>query len=313
MSVMHDQGDLAPHEARDAVEFVALMRRLKERSGLTYRQLEERAAEHGDVLARSTLADALAGRTPPRKELLAAFVRACGDGDRGEEWLDAWARIVARRGAGAPQPHRRVRVRGRLTARTLAATAAAVALALTGVLAWTSFVEDKPATGQSDRSASASASSGTMAGPPSGWVRIHPVTAPGLCLTDGRVADRRYTPLVAVQRRCDEVAPQGTLLEPLSGDEYRIQWHHPDYGKGCLKAWSEGPANGLLEPMDDCRLGSRFHIEPSGTYGSGRYVLRIAGQGCAGIKGSDTSEGTEAVMGRCVGKGGQVFFIEPAS
>lgn len=43
--------------------------------------------------------------------------------------------------------------------------------------------------------------------------------------------------------------------------------------------------------------------EPSGTYGAGAYVLRLAGQGRAGIRGSGASEGTEAVMGRCVGKG----------
>jgi DNA-binding SARP family transcriptional activator len=153
----------------------------------------------------------------------------------------------------------------------------------------------------------------TWRGLPTGWVRIRPVTAPGLCLADGRVRDHRYTPLVAVQLSCDRIAPLSTLLEPTGGDTYRIQWHHPDYGKGCLKAWTgPGPQSGLLEPMDDCEQGSRFHIEPSGPPGAGTYVLRVDNQGCVGIKDADTAEGTEALMGHCV-EDGQVFAIEPAS
>ncbi|MFE2671379.1 helix-turn-helix domain-containing protein [Streptomyces mirabilis] len=54
------------------------MRRLKERSGLTYRELEVKAARNGDMLARSTLADVLGRTNLPRPDVLAAFVRACG-------------------------------------------------------------------------------------------------------------------------------------------------------------------------------------------------------------------------------------------
>ncbi|MFI9237265.1 peptidoglycan-binding protein [Streptomyces sp. NPDC053079] len=98
---MASQGDMAPHGARDAAEFVALMRQLKERSGLTYRQLEERAAGRGEVLARSTLADALRREALPRSEMLSAFVRACGDDHEVDAWLEARDRIAA---AEAPPP-----------------------------------------------------------------------------------------------------------------------------------------------------------------------------------------------------------------
>ncbi|MFE7571786.1 helix-turn-helix domain-containing protein [Streptomyces sp. NPDC057539] len=336
---MANQGDLPPRGVRDAVEFVGLMRQLKERSGLTYRQLEDRAAEFGEVLARSTLADVLGGKTLPRPELLAAFVRACGDGDRVAVWLQAWCEISGRpeqraqqgplvqpetpstateppRAVPAMEPPRavpRAARTGPFPVRLLAA-ATIVCAALAAATAWALASSGEPPTEETEGARSARpAHSGAWPEPPSGWVRIRPVTAPGLCLTDGRVRDGRYVPLVAVQRPCGEVAPQGTVLEPVGGDKYRIQWHHPDYGKGCLMALSEGPGAGLLEPIDDCRQDSRIRVEPSGAYGAGRYVLRVDGQGCVGIKGSGRDEGTEAVMERCVGKGGQVFFIEPAS
>ncbi|MEU0009088.1 hypothetical protein ABZ079_33740 [Streptomyces sp. NPDC006314] len=103
----------------------------------------------------------------------------------------------------------------------------------------------------------------------------------------------------------------GHAAGTLGAGAFRLQWQHPGYGKGRLKALAEGPGAGLVAPMDDCGDGSRFLLEPSGAYGRGRYVKRMPGQGCVGIRGPDSGAGTEAVMGRCVGKGGQVFRIEP--
>lgn len=130
------------------------------------------------------------------------------------------------------------------------------------------------------------------------------ITQPRLCLTDGRVEDRRYTPLVAVQRPCGSVAPQNTMLEPVGGDMYRIQWHHhhPDYGKRCLKTLTDEPGAGLLEPMDACQDGSRFHIEPSGADGSGRAPRRLTGlrghQGVEYVRGHRGSDGAVRGQGR---------------
>lgn len=84
-----------PQEARSASEFVACMRRLKEQAGLTYRQLEANAERCGDVLARSTVADALRRDSLPRAEVVAAFVRACGRGEDAATWLEARARLAA--------------------------------------------------------------------------------------------------------------------------------------------------------------------------------------------------------------------------
>ncbi|MFD5495424.1 helix-turn-helix domain-containing protein [Streptomyces sp. GDS52] len=87
-------GGLEPGGARTSAEYVGLLRRLKEHSGLTYRQLEEQAAERGDVLARSTLADVLRRDALPRAELVAALVRACGPGEDVAEWLAARERLA---------------------------------------------------------------------------------------------------------------------------------------------------------------------------------------------------------------------------
>ena len=284
---------LMPREARTAGEFVALMRRLKERSGLTYRQMEERAAERGEVLARSTLADVLGGKRLPRPELLAAFVRACGDGDRVEVWLRARASLAERAAVEPPAPTRSALLGWRFLPVWLAASL------VLGAAGWMLFSAYQPGSEQK-----AGTVLGVSSPSPSRQVRIRPAMAPHLCLTDGLVRDGRYPSLVAVQRPCGEVAPQITVLEPVFAGHHQIQWHHPEHGKGCLKALAEGPAAGLLEPWDACDQASYFRIEPAGASG---YVLRVDGQGCVGI--SDTNVGTGAVMGDCLGPG-QVFLID---
>lgn len=340
-----DPIDLCPDQTDTVTEFVGLLGQLRQRSGYTYRELERRAAERGDLLPRSTIADVLRRSALPREDLLGTFVRACGAEDQMDRWLRTRDRLAKASGStpidprdhlSAPElppskdpqsvpPFRRLPmspVRLGLISLGLSLLLIAAGLGLPfGENDWSTWRgQDDSAVGLPPGSAltGTNASTARTGTPPAaatveGWVRIRPVTAPALCLTDGRVLNRRYTPLVAVQRPCDEVAPQNTFLEHIRDDMYRIQWHHPDYGKGCLMILMDGPGAGLLEPWDDCERGSYFHVEPSGPYGDNRYVFRVDGQGCVGIKNSDTSEGVEAVTGRCVGRGGQVFFIEPAS
>ncbi|MEJ8649987.1 helix-turn-helix domain-containing protein [Streptomyces sp. MS1.AVA.3] len=89
-----DDDSLHPADLRSAEEFMAALRALKARSGLTLRQLESRAADRGDVLPRSTVADILRKQTLPRPDLVAALVRACGEQDRLAEWTRAWKRLA---------------------------------------------------------------------------------------------------------------------------------------------------------------------------------------------------------------------------
>ncbi|WP_328491748.1 helix-turn-helix domain-containing protein [Streptomyces sp. NBC_00414] len=80
------------------------MRDLKERSGLTLRELEGRAQERGELLARSTVSDMLRGTRLPGPETLAAYVRACGAAEADvPAWLEARQR--AEEGADGRSPN----------------------------------------------------------------------------------------------------------------------------------------------------------------------------------------------------------------
>ncbi|MFI6234315.1 helix-turn-helix domain-containing protein [Micromonospora sp. NPDC050784] len=166
-------GELRPDDASDPAGFVEMLRQLKDRSGLTYRQLEQRAASAGDVLARSTAADILRRSTLPRPEVVAAFVRACGAEDQVETWLRARHRIAvnayapmspvsdqpADGGAADGSPadaappavvERAAPARARWFARRapLAFLVVGVLLAVVGVVAWVQRPDDTQQTGQ---------------------------------------------------------------------------------------------------------------------------------------------------------------------
>ncbi|SBT55016.1 hypothetical protein [Micromonospora narathiwatensis] len=86
---------MRPPSAGTPAELVTAMRVLKEWTGLTYRQLQRRAANTGAVLPHSTIAAVLSRTTLPREDLLATFVRACGGDDTTVEgWLTARRRIA---------------------------------------------------------------------------------------------------------------------------------------------------------------------------------------------------------------------------
>ncbi|TQM78324.1 NB-ARC domain-containing protein [Saccharothrix saharensis] len=85
-----------PSSARGSTEYLLLLRRRREVAGLSYRQLDRRARQCGEVLPPSTVATMLRRTTLPAVDLLTTFVRACG-GDDAEvaAWLAARARITA--------------------------------------------------------------------------------------------------------------------------------------------------------------------------------------------------------------------------
>ncbi|MEV5982592.1 XRE family transcriptional regulator [Streptomyces sp. NPDC052114] len=307
-------GDEALHEIRDDAGFIRSMRRLKERSGLTYRELEERAARRGDVLARSTLADVLRRTSLPRPDVLATFVRACGDGERVDVWLATRERLAAARAVVVPpvpvppvpappalahdatelQPQTgSAAIALRRRSKGPAVVGAALAVALLTLATWWVLSGD-------------SAEPGEPASPDHGWVTIRPARTPDLCLTDGRDRDRAYDSAVAVQLPCAQAPVPRTYLEPTGEGLYRIQWHHPQMGKGCLTVMGEDQIKGMLEPRRNCAQGTLFRLEPA----AGAFRLRPAtSDGCIGMVDNDTAVGTEAIEERCSGAADQRFVI----
>ncbi|WP_409060898.1 XRE family transcriptional regulator [Streptomyces sp. SYP-A7185] len=296
-SPLHE--DASPHDIRDVAGFIASMRRLKERSGLTYRELEERAALGGDVLARSTLADVLRRTSLPRPEVLAAFVRACGDSERLDAWLAARDRLAAGRGTDEDDTAVSVPVRSRRVTVAVGLGLAALVVPFLGWGAWVLFGGDSAESGASDA-------------PADGWVTIRPARSAELCLTDGRDRAGRYESAVAVQLPCAQAPVPRTYLEQVGAGRYRIQWHHPEMGKGCLAVMGGDQIKGMIEPRQNCAQATVFRVEPDG---EGAFSLRPDGDGgrCIGIVDGLTTAGAEAIEERCADGAADQRFLVRAS
>ncbi|MEB3966867.1 XRE family transcriptional regulator [Streptomyces kunmingensis] len=320
-------------DVQDVSAFVALMRRCKETSGFTYRELELRAAKNGDVLARSTLAGALSREALPKADLLTAFVRACGVSD---EEVAQWLAVREELSAGAPlfdadpdagsgaraesdadgtevgepgtpdqgsadgrttspRPPRSARSRRRAYL-LVAGTVAVVALIVAVAL---------KSGGDGDGSADAV---------PAGEVSVRPLEGPDLCLTDGKDRAGRYDSLIAVFRPCAKATPPVTELRSTGDGRYRVRWYHPEHGPGCLNAREDGAPKGFLEPFDDCAKGSPLRVERV-TDTAATYVLKVSEERCvaAGAKGEVPVVGTEAVVRPCDGSAGQRFVIRSSA
>ncbi|GAB2930961.1 hypothetical protein GCM10027280_18190 [Micromonospora polyrhachis] len=89
---------LDPNTTSSAGQYVALLRQVRDRSGLTFRAIARRAAANGDVLPASTLATMFGRVTLPRRELVVALLRACDiPEDQIARWLTSWHRLAAGR------------------------------------------------------------------------------------------------------------------------------------------------------------------------------------------------------------------------
>ncbi|MCH6158890.1 RICIN domain-containing protein [Streptomyces marispadix] len=324
-----------PEQARNATEFVALLRELKDHCGLSYRQLEERAERRGEVLARSTIADGLRKSALPRADVVAPFVRACGGGDvEVRSWLAVRDRLAAVPEAAEPNgtigpngtagpkgtaeshspgltpthgPTPAIGARRLLGRRPARWWLGAAGFALTlGLAALT------PALWPSDERET-EAGTGPL---PGGWVQIRPVGARDQCLTEGREQSGRYRGPVAVPRPCTHAEPPRTQLRSTdAAGVYYIEWDHPQHGRGCLTLLDSGPAATMLEPWDDCsgaRATQRFRIEsaerPAGAY----RIASTATGGCLAI-GDEPAQGAEAVVGSCSDAEAQLFLITSAN
>ncbi|MFF2014045.1 helix-turn-helix domain-containing protein [Streptomyces sp. NPDC058195] len=312
-----------PQEARSGPEFVALLRTLKDASGLTFRELALRAEAAGDVLPRSTIANMLARASVPREELLAAFVRACGLGpDQIRDWLAVRAELAAhgrRTGPGEPSvggpaatgalfgepptvplpgppaPRRRIRV---LTV----ATAAAVALAA-GVTA----VLLVPGDEDGDRA------NGPVTGPVTGrTVQLRSVDS-GLCFSEKRGTDLGWL----YQVPCGQDTIPAFSLLPLGDDAWRIVTDHPVYDKGCTGVIDQAPDAGAPLQDQECGLRGRaeeFLIQPVGDPVEGYRIRPAHTRLCVGTENGSVRRGARLVQAGCAGQDrGKLFSFDPVA
>jgi hypothetical protein len=107
--------DVDPMEAQTVAELAACLRRLRISAGSpSYRRLEQWGLRHRKRLARSSVSDALAGRRLPPKDLLMAFVQACGINPVADtRWIAAWTMLAYH---GTEQPPGSDAVPGQLAA-----------------------------------------------------------------------------------------------------------------------------------------------------------------------------------------------------
>ncbi|MCS7479414.1 RICIN domain-containing protein [Umezawaea endophytica] len=292
-----------PESARDVAEFSALLRSLKRNSGFTLRQLEERAAEQGSVLPRSTVADMLRRDGLPRSELLAAFVRACGDGQHLAEWSSARERLVLDEvrepPAEDPAPRRRTPV-------VLGAVAVVVVLLVVAVALWprTEPAGDVP----TDRT-----SPEVLFLPSAGsWVRIRAAGAEELCLTEGRDRAGRYQSAVAALRPCAEPGGPRVFMQSAGEDVVTVKWEHPvEHVMGCLTVMTSGPAKDMVEPREDCVEGDGDQVFRVERVADQRYRLRTpSGDRCLGLNGNHVEAGAEALRQPCAVEVDQEFLVD---
>ncbi|MFD7501161.1 RICIN domain-containing protein [Streptomyces sp. NPDC059850] len=297
---MGSQGEWGPRSARNAAEFVALLRELKERSGLTYRQLEERAAERGDVLARSTLADALRTDALPRTETLMAFLRACGEEDRSAEWLEIY-HDIAERSEQPPESRQRVprgKLMGAALTLVLVGAAASLAVAMTAD-------DGEPRT----RGTAAPSAQSAPATPAPGTYRIRSAVS-SLCLAE--VESKSGGSIF--QADCRRSIPVYALEE--SGDAtVRLRSLHPVFGYGCLGV-GQGSTKGGTQMMDDY-CGHRgtaesFRIQRVTKPVSGYRIRPVHTDQCVSVPGGSTRKGDPVLQLPCAADDtGQVFRFDP--
>lgn len=301
-----------PAKTTTPAEFTAALRALRTWSGLTYRQLEGKAATYRDALPASTIATTLGRATLPRERFVDAFTRACGLGeDDVRQWLEARRRIAmadpASPDPALPEPDEDpVQPWWRRLTPLAAAALVGAVLGVAGTLGVGALSRSEeesaapeltmPVTGLEMRTIGS-------------WARIHPAGEPSLCITEGVDRTGRYEWAVAAQMPCSLVQPR-VYLEPVDRNVVQIQWHNPEFGVGCLTVMLEGPGRNLVEPRDHCYVvepTQRFRLERV----RDRFRIRPAtGDGCLGLRVGDTDEGAEVIQEQCDGTEDQEFVIE---
>ncbi|MEO3828543.1 hypothetical protein [Actinomadura sp. B10D3] len=290
-----------PNDVRSAAEFIALMRRLQRWSGLSLQELEARTAQ-APVLIPGGLAGILGGSTLPRREVVSAFVSACGCVPEVQaEWMRAYARVSSpsprpssrapAKPVAAPEPpvppppekrqaeeqpkrhprHRRSPgKRGRSTRRSLSPLVAAPAFITVAVVAIAMVTALGDDSGKDETKESGKPS---LASPPgNGWYSIQSEASVsvGNCLAI--LPDDQFAPTLSLEECDEEDDLQRFWLETHPANTYVVQGHTVDGKLWCLTLDAPGEGSRLhLTACDEADKWQRFNLEatrPKGETGA---------------------------------------------
>ena len=248
----------------------------------------------------------------PRPELLAVFVRACGDEQHLAQWLSTREHLAVgphldqTPPPAAAEPDLATQANG--WRRTAAIAAAAVVVGALAAVTWWSYTgpDSGPAAASSHPDVLPLASAGS-------WVRIRPAAAADLCLTEGREHTGRYDSAIAALRPCAEPGGPRVFLQPVGTDLATIKWEHPvSHVLGCLTVVDTEPIKDMLEPQENCVEGDKDQLFRIEHVGDQRYQLRTPDSGlCLGLRENGTVSGTEALRQPCATVTGQQFLVDP--
>ncbi|MBW8481885.1 RICIN domain-containing protein [Actinomadura parmotrematis] len=289
----------SPVPAASEEEFVQALRRMRERSGLTFKEIERLTSRGGPLaLPASTLATALQRRTVPRAPLVTSLVLACGGTDEDVAgWLAERDRLLhPETGAPPPEPPPEPSPAPRRRVLPVVLAVAATA-AVAGAVAWTSRPSGAPGHAAPPARTAPSPSQPPAAAPAGDRLRLG-----GLCLTERR-QDKAGLIYLAP---CADAFPPRRLARDGAG--WRVTTRHPTYGAGCM-----GVLDGSPEP------GKALSDDVCGGIQTDRYTLRRVPGGyrlqpgngdlCVGVRGRP-STGAQVFQLPCTaGDPGQTFTI----
>lgn len=338
-----------PATARDAAEYVALLRALKDWSGLTYRQLETRGEALGRALPRSTVANMLQRPVLPNEDQTLTFVRACGCSPaETTEWLTAYKHIASSDGARARAVPQRVVPReaeaapavtassgdpeallrkdddartaprpapGSLAHRPRPRTGVVIAVLTALVITLAGVIVGLQVTGDDERprveeNAAPTVSTDASKLPKPGPYRIR-VAHSELCLTEKAGTDHGRV----FQASCTDTIPRFSL-EAAGKGRWRIATDHPVFGPGCMGVRGQDRAIGAS--MEDAVCGKRgdaeaFALERTADPARGFRLRPRHTDLCLGIPEASREPWAELLQLPCSREGvGQIFVFDAA-
>ncbi|WP_191250572.1 RICIN domain-containing protein [Amycolatopsis oliviviridis] len=251
----------------------------------------------------------------PRAELLAVFVRACGDGQHLGEWLGTRERLAVRphldqtpQTSPAPPPAMPSDDLHSTRSRRVSLTTAVIMLVVAGFILTTSTGTGgpPPAIHHADGPALPAPAAAVLPAPGGYLIRLR---HSNLCLSE----DLSDSSGQVRQRDCRRSVPP-MALQAKHGDIYRIAISHPEFGAGCMGIAQASSKSGVAIYDDHCGTGAaeEFQLIPVGGAVPGFRIRAVHSGMCLGVREVSMDEWEPLFQLPCLPAGsGQIFSFEP--